>query len=84
MYSLEENGYLEKPNPTLDYVPRLLTQKLADFNVFADPCISSALFSRRAVRGMNTLNPYGAGTLKGTEMRVPVQHSFSGVLYRVV
>jgi hypothetical protein len=63
MYSLEENGGLGKPKPTPDYVPHLLTQILANINVFADPCISSALFSRRAVRGMNTLDPYGA--LKG-------------------
>lgn len=54
MYSLEENGDLGNPRPTPDYSPHLLTQILANINVFADPCISSALFSRRVVRGMNT------------------------------
>jgi hypothetical protein len=62
MYSLEENGDLGKPRPTPGYSPYLLTQILANINVFADPCISSALFSRRVVRGMNTLNgAYEAG-----------------------
>jgi len=61
MYSLEENRDLRKPRPTPDYATHLLTQILANINVFADPCISSALFSRRVVREMNTLNgPYGA------------------------
>ena len=67
MYSLEENGDLRKPRPTPGYAPHLLTsQTLANINVFADPCISSALFSRRVVRGMNALDgPIGA--LKGSD-----------------
>ena len=66
MYSLEENGDLKKPRPTPDCAPHPLTQILANIKVFADPCISSALFSRKGVRGMNTLNgPYG--TLKGSD-----------------
>jgi hypothetical protein len=61
MYSLEENGDLGKPKPTPDHGPHLLTQIVANINVFADPGISSALFSRRVVRGMNTLDgPYRA------------------------
>ena len=49
MYSLEKNWDLGKPRPIPDYAPHLLTQILANINinVFADPCISSALFSRK-------------------------------------
>ena len=60
MYPLGENGDLKKSRPTPDYEPNAGITRV-NINVFADPCISSALFSRRVVRGMNTLNgPYGA------------------------
>ena len=78
----EENGVIRKPRSIPDYAPLLRTQILANINVFADPCISSALFSRRVVRGMNTLNgPYGA--LERPMLCLdegPVQQPFSGIL----
>ena len=57
MYPLGENEDLKltKSRRTPDYEPNAGIT-MVNINVFADPCIWSALFSRRVVRGMNTLN----------------------------